>query len=198
MLLLLDNFDSFTYNLRDYLAQLGLEVCVMRNNCSLEALKKIPFSALVISPGPGRPQEAGVLMEALDYYHKRLPILGVCLGHQAIGEYFGAKLERGEPVHGKVRKLTFPAESTLFKGFGNGTEVVRYNSLLLETPLPEALVPLAYEAHTGALMALRHRSLPLWGVQFHPEAALTQGGLRLLKNWWEAASLFLTEKETQV
>jgi len=198
MLLLLDNFDSFTYNLRDYLAQLGLEVCVMRNNCSLEELKKIPFSALVISPGPGRPHEAGVLMEALGYYHSRLPVLGVCLGHQAIGEYFGAKLERGEPVHGKVRKLTFPEESTLFKGFSNGTEVVRYNSLLLETPLPKSLVSLAYEAHTGALMALRHRSLPLWGVQFHPEAALTQGGLRLLKNWWEAASVYVTEKEKRL
>lgn len=198
MLLLLDNFDFFTYNLRDYLEQLGLEVCVKRNNCSLETLKKIPFSALVISPGPGRPYEAGVLMEVLDYYHNRLPILGVCLGHQAIGEYFGASLVRGEPVHGKVRRLTFPEDSTLFQGFEEESEVVRYNSLLLETPLPEELLPLAYEVNTGVLMALRHQSLPLWGVQFHPEAALTQGGLHLLKNWWQAASLFLAKKEAQI
>ncbi|RAK64108.1 anthranilate synthase component II [Hymenobacter edaphi] len=188
-LLLLDNFDSFTYNLLDYLQQLGAEVVVRRNDTPLPELLALEFDAVVLSPGPGTPRAAGVMMELLAAVHERVPVLGVCLGHQALGEFFGAELRRGaRPMHGKVSEIELNTESNqtseaLFEGLPARIPVTRYHSLVL-SQLPAALLPLARTTDPAAeLMALRHRTLPLYGVQFHPEALLTPHGLALLRNW---------------
>ncbi|QIX62015.1 aminodeoxychorismate/anthranilate synthase component II [Hymenobacter sp. BT18] len=184
-LLLLDNFDSFTFNLLDYLQQLGAEVYVVRNNVGLEELEKQPFDGIVLSPGPGTPAAAGSMPAVIARYHAHVPMLGVCLGHQALGEYFGAELGRGvRPMHGKVSDIILTdAAEPLWTGLPPQIPVTRYHSLVLRQ-LPPALVPLAYTADAaGELMAFRHRELPLYGVQFHPEALLTTHGLAILRNW---------------
>lgn len=184
-LLLLDNFDSFTYNLLDYFRQLGAEVTVRRNDTPLPELLALPFDAVVLSPGPGTPRRAGIMMALLAEVHQRVPVLGVCLGHQALGEFFGAELTRSaRPMHGKVSDMkVVQPENTLFAGLPPVMPVTRYHSLILRD-LPPELEPLAVTADDAAeLMALRHRTLPLYGVQFHPEALLTTHGLALLRNW---------------
>ena len=183
-ILLLDNFDSFTYNLLDYLQQLGVTVHVRRNDVSLAALESQGFDGVVLSPGPGTPSSAGNLLSVIERYHRQLPMLGVCLGHQALGEFFGAHVERAvQPMHGKVSEITCIANEPLFYGLPRQLAVTRYHSLILKS-LPSSLVPLAHTADEHReLMALRHRTLPLYGVQFHPEALLTTQGLALLSNW---------------
>ncbi|MCC2546110.1 aminodeoxychorismate/anthranilate synthase component II [Hymenobacter sp. BT175] len=183
-LLLLDNFDSFTYNLLDYLTQLGQTVEVVRNDVPLARLARFRFDAIVLSPGPGTPAGAGSLMELIDRYHQQVPMLGVCLGHQALGAYFGAKVSRGaRPVHGKIAQIEYQPGEQLFAGIPAPMQVTRYHSLVVNA-LPPELLGLAWttDAHRE-LMALRHRTLPLYGVQFHPEALLTTHGLALLRNW---------------
>ncbi|GAB3543834.1 anthranilate synthase component II [Spirosoma fluminis] len=181
-LLVVDNFDSFTYMLVDYLRQTGANCRVVRNNDSLERLCQRGVDGVVLSPGPGTPLTAGRLSEVIQYYHQRVPMLGVCLGHQALGEFFGAKLAKaGQPMHGKTSSIRTLTDDLLWNGLPGVFTVTRYHSLLL-TDLPDTLVPLAV-TDQGELMALRHRTLPLWGVQFHPEAALTEHGLRMLTNW---------------
>ncbi|MBC6991407.1 anthranilate synthase component II [Hymenobacter sp. BT491] len=183
-ILLLDNFDSFTYNLLDYFRQLGATVHVLRNDVPLAELQAQSFDALVLSPGPGHPADAGVMPAAIAEYHRRVPILGVCLGHQALGEFFGARLTRAaRPMHGKVSEIESVPDETLFAGLPMQLSVTRYHSLVLKE-LPAHLVPLAHTADDHReLMAFRHRSLPLYGVQFHPEALLTTHGLAILGNW---------------
>lgn len=184
-LLLLDNFDSFTYNLLDYLQQLGTDVVVRRNDTPLPELLALDVEAVVLSPGPGTPRAAGVMMELLAAVHAQLPVLGVCLGHQALGEFFGAGLQRAaRPMHGKVSDIELTeAADALFAGLPTRLPVTRYHSLVLNK-LPDSLLPLARTADAAAeLMALRHRTLPLYGVQFHPEALLTTHGLAMLRNW---------------
>lgn len=184
-LLLLDNFDSFTYNLLDYLRQLGADVVVRRNDTPLPELLALDFDAVVLSPGPGTPQAAGVMMALLEAVHQRVPVLGVCLGHQALGELFGAEVQRASrPMHGKVSEVVLnQSTEALFEGLPAQIPVTRYHSLVLRQ-LPAALLPLAHTADDAQeLMALRHRTLPLYGVQFHPEALLTPHGLTLLRNW---------------
>ncbi|OON70625.1 anthranilate synthase component II [Hymenobacter sp. CRA2] len=184
-LLLLDNFDSFTYNLLDYFQQLGTDVVVRRNDTPLPELLALDFDAVVLSPGPGAPQGAGVMMELLAAVHQQVPVLGVCLGHQALGEFFGAELCRAaRPMHGKVSDITLTAAANeLFAGLPSRIPVTRYHSLVLSC-LPDCLLPLAHTADAHQeLMALRHAVWPLYGVQFHPEALLTTHGLQLLHNW---------------
>ncbi|RPD46361.1 aminodeoxychorismate/anthranilate synthase component II [Hymenobacter sediminis] len=182
-LLLLDNFDSFTYNLLDYLRQIGCEVEVRRNNTPLAELQQLSFDGIVLSPGPGTPAAAGVMPELIQAYHTRVPMLGVCLGHQALGEFFGATLQRSQkPMHGKVSDIEWVRPSPLSTDLPIRMPVTRYHSLVL-TQLPFTLEALAYTASEGEIMALRHRTLPLYGVQFHPEALLTPNGLALLGNW---------------
>ncbi|WP_368409013.1 aminodeoxychorismate/anthranilate synthase component II [Hymenobacter sp. BT730] len=183
-LLLLDNFDSFTYNLLDYLQQLGATVQVLRNDVPLTELAKHRFDGLVLSPGPGTPESAGILLEVIAAYHQQVPILGVCLGHQALGQFFGAALTRASrPMHGKVSDIDVELTDPLFAGLPARIPVTRYHSLGLQS-LPDTLLPLAFTADAHAeVMALRHRTLPLYGVQFHPEALLTTHGLALLRNW---------------
>ncbi|KUG06263.1 anthranilate synthase component II [Solirubrum puertoriconensis] len=183
-LLLLDNFDSFTYNLLDYFCQLGTEVIVRRNDVPLPELLALPFDAVVLSPGPGTPRHAGSTMALLEQVYQRVPVLGVCLGHQALGEFFGAELVRASrPMHGKISEMDATVGEELFAGLPQRIPITRYHSLVLRN-LPAELVPLAYTADADhELMALRHRELPLYGVQFHPEALLTIHGLAILRNW---------------
>lgn len=181
-LLVVDNFDSFTYMLVDYLRQAGARCRVVRNNDSWSALTQ-PADGVVLSPGPGRPADAGQLMAVIDHYHRRVPMLGVCLGHQAIGTYFGAQLTTADrPMHGKVSVIATDPADPLFAGLAtNRFGVTRYHSLVLQA-LPPDLVCTA-RTDTAEIMALRHQYLPLWGVQFHPEAALSDNGLTILANW---------------
>ena len=187
MILLLDSFDSFTYNLLDYFGQLGITTQVIRNSVSLAEIQSLDFEAIVLSPGPGKPREAGVLMELVEYYHDKLPMLGICLGHQAMGEFFGATLVKGiKPMHGKVSEITCEPDP-IFADLPRTMPVVRYHSLVLQQPGAQ-MVPLAYTA-AGELMAFRHYSLPLYALQFHPEAALTTYGLDILRNWLTIAGI---------
>lgn len=185
MIVLIDNYDSFTYNLVQYFGELGQEVRVFRNDAiTIEEIEALAPDHLVISPGPCTPNEAGISLEAIRYFAGRLPILGVCLGHQAIGQVFGGKVVRAKTLmHGKVSLLTHDG-SGMFAGIEQETPVTRYHSLVVERKsFPNALTMTA-EAD-GEIMALRHKQLPIVGVQFHPEAILTRDGKQMLKNFLE-------------
>lgn len=179
-MLIIDNYDSFTYNLVQYFKILGENPTVVKNDESLPAK---PFSRIVISPGPGNPDTSGLSREVLEKYHKTTPILGVCLGHQCIAQFFGAEIMRAkEPMHGKVSQI-FHNANGLFEGLPQGFNATRYHSLVVDN-LPETL---EVTAHTDdVIMGLKHRDLPIYGVQFHPEAILTQYGLELLRNFIRA------------
>jgi anthranilate synthase/aminodeoxychorismate synthase-like glutamine amidotransferase len=183
-LLLLDNFDSFTYNLLDYFRQLGCEVLVRRNDVAVELLEELAFDGIVLSPGPGSSREAGNLLAVIEAWHQRVPMLGVCLGHQALGEFFGAQLTRGvRPMHGKVSEIEWTHPDSLWEGLPARMPVTRYHSLILQH-LPTTFHVLARTADVHQeIMAFRHQQLPLTGMQFHPEALLTPHGLALLGNW---------------
>jgi len=187
LILVIDNFDSFTYNLVDYLNQLDLEVAVVRNNESLKNILHSKFDGILLSPGPGVPKNAGNLLCIIEYYYRKLPILGICLGHQAIGEFFGSKIVKAQkPMHGKISKI-YHTNDPLFKNIPTELNVVRYHSLVCNN-LPVDLEMLA-RTHDGEIMALKHRILPIYGLQFHPEAVLTQYGLEILRNWKNINSL---------
>ena len=181
--LLLDNYDSFTYNLYDYLLQTGVECDVYRNDAlSLEGFESLDFQAIVLSPGPKRPADAGLMLPLIARSYQKVPILGICLGHQALGETFGARVVKARlPMHGKTSVIQH-REHPLFEGIPEFFEVMRYHSLVLESLEGTPLRSIAQSA-TGEIMALEHTALPLLGVQFHPESILTAYGLQLLKNW---------------
>lgn len=182
-ILLLDNYDSFTYNLYDYLLQTGAECQVLRNDAlPLAAFEQLDFQAIVFSPGPKRPADAGLMPALIERLHDRVPMLGICLGHQALGEFFGAQLVKAKvPMHGKTTEIRHNGHP-LFTGIPERFTVMRYHSLLLESLDGTPLECLA-KTDDGEIMALTHRSLPIVGVQFHPESILTEHGLQLLKNW---------------
>ncbi|MGB3183254.1 MAG: aminodeoxychorismate/anthranilate synthase component II [Cyclobacteriaceae bacterium] len=176
-----DNFDSFTYNLVDYFARLGVECRVLRNDVSLEKVTEEKYEALVLSPGPQTPEKAGGLMKVFSYYADRVPVLGICLGHQAIGVHYGAGLKKAiRPMHGKVSQMQCESHY-LWQGITNPSSVVRYHSLILDD-LPDSLEAIARTAE-GEIMAIAHKELPVCGLQFHPEAVLTENGLDMLYNW---------------
>ena len=182
-ILLIDNYDSFTYNLYDYFLQLGVSCIVLRNDeCTLQEIQQRQFDAIVFSPGPQKPKDAGLMMALLNEYHDQLPILGICLGHQGIGEYFGAHLEKATlPVHGKAHSIYTQAHP-LFQGLPEHFKVMRYHSLILrhieKTPLQNIA-----QTKDGEIMAIAHKDLPICGLQFHPESILTEHGLAMLNNW---------------
>jgi anthranilate synthase/aminodeoxychorismate synthase-like glutamine amidotransferase len=184
MLLLIDNYDSFTYNLYQYLSELGAEVKVFRNDkIKLDEIEKLAPERIVISPGPGTPLDAGISNDVIRTFGERLPILGVCLGHQCIGHVYGGKVTNaGEIRHGKT-SLIYHDDKGVFNGLPNPFSAVRYHSLAVkEEGLPDCL---EISAHTenGIIMGLRHKQYPVEGVQFHPESILTKPGKDLLKNF---------------
>lgn len=183
MLLILDNYDSFTYNLAQLFGELGEQVQVVRSDqVSLADVLDLHPQRIVISPGPGGPQDAGISSEVIRRLGGVIPILGVCLGHQCIGAVFGGQVVRAARLmHGKTSQIFHNGED-LFAGLPNPFEATRYHSLMVAEPLPEALMPTAY-SEAGELMALRHRSLPIFGVQFHPESILTSAGRQILDNF---------------
>jgi anthranilate synthase/aminodeoxychorismate synthase-like glutamine amidotransferase len=183
MWVLLDNYDSFTHILHHYLLQAGGEVRVIRNDAvTLEALIALAPERLIISPGPGRPETAGITMAAIAHFYDKIPILGICLGHQALGLHFGATLAHApEPVHGKVREIRY-VEHPLFAGLPNPFPAMRYHSLSLENLAGSGLQPIA-RTSDGVNMAVVHEQFPLFGFQAHPESVGTPDGLRLLRNW---------------
>jgi anthranilate synthase component 2 len=184
MLVMIDNFDSFTYNLFQYLMQLGAEVRVARNNSlSITELEDLNPRGLVISPGPGRPEDAGITVAAIRHFSGRIPILGVCLGHQAIGLAFGANIVSARRLmHGKTSSVTADGR-TLFQGIQSPFQAMRYHSLVVAREgLPDGL-EISAESEDGEIMALRHRSHPTEGLQFHPESIMTTVGKRLLRNF---------------
>jgi anthranilate synthase/aminodeoxychorismate synthase-like glutamine amidotransferase len=186
MIAMIDNYDSFTYNLVQYLGELGAEVRVFRNDeIAPGALEALHPSHVVLSPGPGRPNDAGITLELIERLAGRVPLLGVCLGHQAIGQAFGGTVVRaGRVMHGKTCRIRHDCGG-VFAGIENDFIATRYHSLVVEREsLPECLAVTA-ESEDGEIMGLRHRSLPVEGVQFHPEALLTEHGHKMLQNFLE-------------
>ncbi|WP_317043236.1 anthranilate synthase component II [Marivirga sericea] len=180
---MVDNFDSFTYNLVDYFNQLGLECQIVRNDVSPDQLDKNKYSAVVLSPGPGKPEEAGFLMDYIEFFENEIPILGICLGHQAIAKFFGANVVKAiKPMHGKISKIHVEKEDSLFEGIHDDFEVVRYHSLVVKNIEETMLVSLA-KTKEGENMIFKHKYLPIYGIQYHPEAALSNFGLKILSNW---------------
>ncbi|MGA3125416.1 MAG: aminodeoxychorismate/anthranilate synthase component II [Candidatus Korobacteraceae bacterium] len=184
MLLVIDNYDSFTYNLVQFLGELGAEPVVRRNDqVTVEEIANGGYRGLVISPGPGEPKGAGISLAAIRRFAGRLPILGVCLGHQAIGEAFGGRIVRApRPIHGKASRVQHDGRG-IFAGLPQEIDVARYHSLVIEPDsCPQALQVTASTAD-GIIMGVRHRTLPIEGVQFHPESVLTSHGMQILANF---------------
>jgi anthranilate synthase/aminodeoxychorismate synthase-like glutamine amidotransferase len=184
MLLLIDNYDSFTYNLAQYLTELGAEVRVARNDAlTVEEIARLHPSQLVISPGPGTPDEAGVSLGAIHQLAGTLPILGVCLGHQAIGQAFGGRVVRAPRVmHGKISEVLHEGRG-VFRDLPSPLVATRYHSLVVEPETLPACLVVTARTDRGEIMGLEHRELPVFGVQFHPESIMTPEGKRLLGNF---------------
>ncbi|MGD9561446.1 MAG: aminodeoxychorismate/anthranilate synthase component II [Pyrinomonadaceae bacterium] len=184
MLLVIDNYDSFTYDLVQYLGELGAAMKIVRNDeITVDEIEGLRPAKILISPGPGTPDGAGITLSVLERFAGRVPVLGVCLGHQAIGQHFGGKVVRGpEPVHGKPVVIKHDGR-TLFRGIEGEFTAGRYHSLVVEREsLPDSL-EVSAESPDGLVMGLRHRELPVEGVQFHPESILTEHGKTMLANF---------------
>ncbi|MGH2748004.1 MAG: anthranilate synthase component II [Actinomycetota bacterium] len=186
-LLLVDNYDSFVYNLAQAFGALGAEPVVVRNDATVDELEATRPDAVVISPGPGTPADAGVSVDAIRHFASRVPVLGVCLGHQCIGEAFGARIARADvgPVHGKTSDISHEGTG-VFASVPSPLVATRYHSLSIEeSSMPESL-RITATSDDGTIMGVRHRELPVEGVQFHPESVLTTEGPRLLENFLRA------------
>jgi anthranilate synthase component 2 len=195
MVFVLDNYDSFTYNLVQYLGELGAEICVKRNDeVSVDEIAAARPTSIVISPGPGRPEDAGVTMEVIRRLGAATPILGVCLGHQAIGAVFGGSVVRAAvPMHGKTSTIEHDGRG-VFAGMTEPFVASRYHSLIVaDRELPRDLEVSARTKEDGTIMGLRHRTWPVHGVQFHPESILTGEGRRILRNFLEKRHVFNTD-----
>lgn len=192
MILMIDNYDSFTYNLVQYLGQLGEEVVVRRNDAiTLDEIGAMNPEAIFLSPGPCSPERAGITVDVVRRFHRRVPLMGVCLGHQAIGHAFGGRVVRaGKVMHGKTSPILNDGR-TIFKGLPSPFPAGRYHSLIVEREsLPDCL-EVSAETEEGEIMGLRHRTLPVEGIQFHPESILTPGGKRIIRNFLQ----FIDRKE---
>ena len=188
--LLIDNYDSFTYNLYQYLSELGAQVEVVRNDqVTLEDIEEMAPERIVISPGPGNPDDAGISKDVIRRFSERTPILGVCLGHQCIAEVYGGVVEgAGEILHGKVSRIEHDGKG-VFAGIDSPIEATRYHSLAIrQDSVPEAL-EVSARSESGVIMGVRHRTLPVEGVQFHPESILTPAGHAILRNFLAMKSI---------
>lgn len=195
MLLMIDNYDSFVYNLVRYFNELNEDVQVVRNDkVSLAEINENKYSGIVISPGPKNPKEAGISLEIIKKFKGRIPILGICLGHQCIGHAFGGKIIRGkEPMHGKLSNVRHN-NAGVFKNIKNPLRVTRYHSLVVaKGEIPEELMVTAV-SEDGTVMGIQHKKYPIYGVQFHPEAHLTEEGHKLLNNFILECKRFNNEK----
>ena len=183
MILVIDNYDSFTYNLVQYLGELGAELVVRRNDeVTLDKIRELAPDQILISPGPGTPDDGGISLDVIRAFHHTTPILGVCLGHQCIGAAFGGRVDRAPRLmHGKTSPIYHYGQG-LFAGVPSPFEATRYHSLLVHEPLPDCLKVTAFTSQ-GEVMALQHRQSPLVGVQFHPESILTRYGKDILRNF---------------
>jgi anthranilate synthase/aminodeoxychorismate synthase-like glutamine amidotransferase len=184
MILLIDNYDSFVHNIARYIRELGFATQVVRNDAvDLEQIKQLAPSHIVISPGPCTPYEAGISLALINYFYKTIPILGICLGHQAIGHAFGGKIIRAiEPMHGKAALINHTGDK-LFAGISNPLLVGRYHSLIIATETFPAELVVTARCEKNQIMAISHLHYPVYGVQFHPESILTQAGYSLLRNF---------------
>ena len=190
-MILIDNYDSFTYNVVQYLEELGIKPKIFENDkVTIDELKSLDFDSIIISPGAGNPNTAGISMAALEEFYKTKKILGICLGHQCIAKFFGANIAKSKnPTHGKTSKIFVCENSKLFKNLPKNFDVTRYHSLEVEKSSMPPSLKIAAETQDGTIMALEHDALPIYGVQFHPEAILTQYGHELLKNFIEIKPL---------
>lgn len=197
MILLIDNYDSFTFNLYQYLGELGEQIVVKRNDSlTVDEIIALSPKAIVISPGPGRPEQAGICIEVIQKLYKTIPILGICLGHQAIGHALGATVAKAnEIMHGKISKISHK-KTELFKDFEEPLEVMRYHSLVIEKgTLPDTIEVLATSIDDGEIMAIKHKEAPLYGFQFHPESVGTETGKDLIQAFLTAiGEEFLNER----
>ena len=184
MLLMIDNYDSFTYNLVQYLGELGEDIHVFRNDkLKIEDIIKLNPDRIVISPGPCTPKEAGISVDVIKYFAGKLPMLGVCLGHQAIGEAFGGDIIRADRLmHGKI-SMIFHDGKTIFEGIPNPFEATRYHSLIIKRDTLPSCLEISAETKEGEIMGVRHKEFKVEGVQFHPESILTKVGIDILKNF---------------
>lgn len=190
-MILIDNYDSFTYNVVQYLEELGIEPKIFENDkVTIDELKSLDFDSIIISPGAGNPNTAGISMAVLEKFYKTKKILGICLGHQCIAKFFGANITKSKnPTHGKTSKIFVCENSKLFKNLPKNFDVTRYHSLEVEKSSMPSSLKITAETQDGTIMALEHDALPIYGVQFHPEAILTQYGHELLKNFIEIKPL---------
>jgi anthranilate synthase/aminodeoxychorismate synthase-like glutamine amidotransferase len=184
VILLIDNYDSFTYNLAQHLGQLGEELLVRRNDqITLEEAESLRPERIVISPGPGTPRQAGITLALVRHFAGKVPVLGVCLGHQAIGEAFGGRVVRAQRImHGKTSEVIHDGR-TIFRNLPERFAATRYHSLIVERKTCPRALEISAETDDGVIMGLRHRSMKVEGVQFHPESVLTSVGLQLLRNF---------------
>lgn len=187
MILLIDNYDSFTFNLYQYLGELGEDIMVRRNDqITLGEIEELKPDGIVLSPGPGRPENAGVCVDVVKEFHSTVPILGICLGHQAIGYAFGAEIKKADRVmHGKISKITH-TETEIFAGLTGSLETMRYHSLVIDKDsLPENFEVTGTSNDDEEIMAMKHKEYPVYGLQFHPESIGTDTGKKMLKNFTE-------------
>lgn len=184
MLLVIDNFDSFTYNLVQYFGQLGVEQRIYRNNAiTVEEALALNPDRVMISPGPCSPNESGVSLDIIAAFAGKKPLLGVCLGHQSIGQHYGGKIVRADRLmHGKTSPVKH-RDTDIFKGLPNPMEATRYHSLIIERDSFPDCLKITAETEDGEIMGLAHKELPVWGVQFHPESLATQEGIKILENF---------------
>lgn len=189
MVLFIDNYDSFSYILIDYLKQCGLICLVIRNDeAGINDILKMDFNAVVISPGPGRPENTGIVNPVIEEYYQKIPILGICLGYQALGNYFGGHLLNSpEPVHGKTETIRHN-NHPLFQGIPEYFEAMRYHSLIIKIQDPGPLKPISFTSEK-LVMGFAHETRPIIGLQFHPESILTHHGLQIIRNWKQINNL---------
>ncbi len=184
MILMIDNYDSFTYNLVQYFGELGADLKIYRNDAlTVEDIERLHPEKIVISPGPGRPEDAGISVETIKHFAGKIPILGVCLGHQAIGFAYGGKIIRAQRLmHGKTSQISHDHKD-LFRSISNPFEATRYHSLVIDPKSLPSCLEVTARSEDKEIMGVRHKTLPIWGVQFHPESILTTEGKKILENF---------------
>lgn len=192
MILVIDNYDSFTYNLVQYIKQIGIEVKVVRNDqIAIGEIEQLNPEFILLSPGPGNPDHAGICIEVVKHFFNKIPILGVCLGHQVIAQAFGGKIIKAKrPMHGKTSFITHDGKS-IFAGLENSFKVTRYHSLIVEEKSLSQDLDITSKSEDGEIMGIRHRQYKVEGIQFHPEAILTENGLKMIQNFFQPNEKFL-------